>query len=363
MKRTLIILCCLLPIGLSAAESVRWTGKYPRDAKWYATPEHQVVADTMLAYQFPSGGWPKNIDMGVKLTSGDRGELKARAKDESTIDNGATTTQIRMLAAFFVATNDERYRKSVERGLVYLLAAQYPNGGWPQYFPVRAGYYEHITFNDNAMAEVLGVLRDVAVGVAPFAWVDESLRIKAGGAVSRGIGCILKCQVVQNGRPTGWGAQHDGKTFAPAWARKFEPPSLASGESVGIVRFLMSLPQPHPAIIAAIEGAVEWLEESKITGIRWDKTDASAPGGVDRLVVLDPTAPPLWARFYELGTNRPIFAGREGVVRYKIEEIERERRLGYAWYVNSPVALLQKDYPAWKARLAKSATATPATNP
>ncbi|MFG0295883.1 MAG: pectate lyase, partial [Maioricimonas sp. JB045] len=46
----------------------------------------------------------------------------------------------------------------------------------------------------------------------------------------------------------------------------------------------------------------------------------------------DPDAPPLWARFYEIETNRPIFSDRDGIVKYDIQEIGSERRGGYTWY-------------------------------
>ncbi|HEX7955342.1 MAG TPA: pectate lyase, partial [Pyrinomonadaceae bacterium] len=64
-----------------------------------------------------------------------------------------------------------------------------------------------------------------------------------------------------------------------------------------------------------------------------------------------PGAPPIWARFYEIGTNRPVFEGRDNVVRYDVMEIEAERRNGYGWYTNEPLKLLDKDYPAWQKRL------------
>ena len=54
----------------------------------------------------------------------------------------------------------------------------------------------------------------------------------------------------------------------------------------------------------------------------------------ERKLIKDPSAPPIWARFYEVETNRPFFCGRDGVVKYDISEIEAERRNGYAWYGN-----------------------------
>jgi PelA/Pel-15E family pectate lyase len=175
--------------------------------------------------------------------------------------------------------------------------------------------------------------------------------------VERGIECILRTQVKVGGMLTVWGAQHDEVTLAPAPARKFEPVSLASRESVAVTRFLMSVERPDARVVEAIESAVAWFKSAQLSGIRWvEKEDKSVPGGIERTVVKDPQAPPLWARFYELGTNRPVFEGRDGVVRYSVTEIEAERRNGYGWYTEEPLKLLNKDYTAWQKRLKKPST-------
>jgi PelA/Pel-15E family pectate lyase len=67
----------------------------------------------------------------------------------------------------------------------------------------------------------------------------------------------------------------------------------------------------------------------------------------DRVVVKDPNAPPLWARFYEIENNRPFFSGRDGVKKYTMAEIEQERRRGYAWYGNWG-GLVARDNAKWK---------------
>jgi PelA/Pel-15E family pectate lyase len=342
----LLVAALVAQVSLHAVEAVKWSGNLPTDAKWLAGDVAKGIAENLLLYQYPSGGWPKNIDMAKPLTPAALAELKARDKDEATIDNGATTTQIRFLARVHSAKPEPRYQAAAEKGIDYLLAAQYPNGGFPQYYPPRKGYYTHITFNDGAMVNALEVLRDVAEGRAPFAWTDAERRKRAAAAVEQGIECILKCQYVREGVRTIWCAQHDEQTFAPAWARKFEPPSLASAESVGIVRFLMSIDSPSPDIVAAIDGAMAWFEKTKITGLRVEVVNV--PGGRDRVATPDPAAPPVWARFYELATDRPVFMGRDSVVHYKLEEIEQERRVGYAWYNSQPARLLERDYPAWK---------------
>ncbi|MCX5684268.1 MAG: pectate lyase, partial [Planctomycetota bacterium] len=243
------------------------------------------------------------------------------------------------------------FKEAVLRGLDYLLKAQYENGGWPQFYPNASGYHTHITFNDDAMIGVMRFLRDLAKKDGPCAFVDADRRAKAEKAVAKGIECILRCQVVVDGKRTVWCAQHDEATLKPAPARAYEKISLSGAESVGIVRFLMGVEKPGPEVIEAVQSAVAWFDAARITGIRQAaKPDPSLPGGQDKVIEKDPSAPPLWARFYEIGTNRPIFCGRDGVIKYSLAEIEHERRTGYAWYGGTPADLLAKDYPAWQAK-------------
>jgi PelA/Pel-15E family pectate lyase len=133
----------------------------------------------------------------------------------------------------------------------------------------------------------------------------------------------------------------------PAPARAFEPISLSGSESVGIVRHLMAIEKPPKVIVDAIESAIKWFEKSKITGIKVIE-GANKDGEFDRIVVEDKKAPPLWARFYDIKTNEPIFMGRDSIAKKTLAEIERERRTGYQYYTNSPQKLLEVDYPKWK---------------
>jgi PelA/Pel-15E family pectate lyase len=333
-----------------AVGTIAWADAQNKPDEWYASAEALRIADNVLLYQRDSGGWSKNIDMGKPLNEADRAALLRQKKDtDSTIDNGATYTQLSFLARVYTAQHQKRHRESFLKGLDYLFKAQYGNGGWPQFYPDLSGYYKHITFNDDAMIGVMKLLRDVAAGRPAYAFVDEARRASAARAVEKGIECILKTQVIVNGKRTVWCAQHDEITLAPAPARKFEVVSLSGGESVGIVRFLMSIKNPSLAVVEAVEAAIAWFEQTQLRGIKWiEKPDASQPNGFDRVVVKDAEAGPIWARFYELGTNRPVFVGRDGVVKYEVAQIEHERRTGYNWYVDEPAKLLQKEYPAWR---------------
>jgi PelA/Pel-15E family pectate lyase len=338
-------------VAAGRAPQVAWgPAVLQQPQEWYSSPRARAIADAVLLYQSPVGAWPKNTDLSRARPAAMSAAEAAADPNGNTIDNDGTTLPMEFLARVAVATGDTRYRTAFERGVDYLLAAQYHNGGWPQFFPLREGYYSRITYNDNAMIRVLTVLRDIAAGVPHYAFVDAGRRTKAGAAVARGLDVILRTQLKQGGALTAWCAQYDERTLEPAWARNYEPPTLSGSESVGIIRFLVAIDRPTPKIVAAVEGAVAWLKSVAIAGLRYEEVTL-ADGTRDRRVVADPSAPPLWARFYDLGTNRPVFTGRDRVIRAALSEIDQERRSGYAYYGTWPASLLATDYPRWRARV------------
>jgi PelA/Pel-15E family pectate lyase len=314
---------------------------------WFATDEAKRITENILSFQADAGGWPKNIDTTAEAFRGDRAQLRP------TFDNGATTDELRFLARAYKAAKDPRCRAAVEKGIDYVLKAQYPSGGWPQYYPPPRSYNRYITFNDNAMVRLLELLRETWTSDL-FAFAGAERRTAARRAFERGIDCILKCQIKVDGKLTVWCAQHDEKDYQPRPARTFELVSLSGSESVGVVRLLMSLEKPSPEVVKAVEGAVAWFESAKLKGTRVVREkDAKSPTGTNKVVVQDASAPPIWARFYEIGTNKPIFADRDGVAKHNLADIGYERRNGYAWLGYWPQKLLEQEYPAWKKKHAK----------
>ncbi|MFH5831330.1 pectate lyase [Halalkalibaculum sp. DA384] len=339
----------------AAVDSIDWDDALEQEAEWYQGPEAVRIADNVLLYQHESGGWPKNIDMSQVLGEADKDSIRNEQSaggttlSNITIDNGATYTQMRYLARVHNATGHDRFKEGFLKGVDYLVEAQYDSGGWPQYYPIREGYYEMITFNDGAMIGAMRMLRDVAEGEDPYTFVDSSRRQRASEAVNKGIEAILDMQIIQDGQRTAWCAQHDPETLEPAWARSYEPPSLAGAASAGIVRFLMAVEEPTPEITAAVEGAVEWYRDTAIHGYRYEEfTDEK--GREDKRLVEDPEAGPLWARFYEIETNRPIFMNRDSDIFYEYSKVPQERRAGYDWYGDWAGELLAEEYPAWRAK-------------
>lgn len=319
----------------------------------YSQQETDKIADNMLLDQRYNGGWAKAFH-GKKITydhvfsAAQKKQIKMqRALNDATIDNKATTREINYLLKAYSKTHKSAYLLSAEKGLDYLLEAQYDNGGWPQYYPDSSLYRSQVTFNDNAIINVLQLLGNVVGQKREFSAVDSKYVGPCQEAVSKAIDCILKTQIVVDGRKTVWNQQYNKATLLPEKARSFELVGLAASESAAIVDFLMQVPQPSDAVKDAINSAMAWFKKVAIKGYRFVHIAVpKEPTGKDAILVKDANSI-IWARFYEIGTNRPFFSGRNSEKKYNLKEIEDERRVGYAWYGSWPARLIDQEYPAW----------------
>jgi len=323
---------------------------YSKDDAWFRSKEAQETAENVVLFQRNIGGWPKNIQMQKTLSEKEKKELlalKPSSKD-CTIDNGATTMELLFLSKIYKQNPQERYKIAFLKGIEYLLKAQYENGGWPQFFPLENKYSSHITFNDDAMVNVLKTLKEIKNQTDYFSIKpSEEIREKAGQAFEKGIDCILKTQFNQNGVLTGWCAQHDEFSLFPAKARSYELPSLSGYESAKIVLLLMDEKNPSKEIRKAIYSAVSWFEKTKMTNLKEVIVSDENGKAVDKKMVHSEKEEPIWARFMELQNNKPFFADRDGVKKDSISEIGHERRNGYAWYTSEPQKVLER-FQLWR---------------
>lgn len=349
-KHLMLSLCLIITALTCQAQTLRNTGGVlAQDSAWYGTPQSLNVAANVLMLQNENGGWPKNIRFyGETLTPEQKATYKTNYADaeETTIDNGATYSEMLFLAKMYQATKDCVYKTSFLRGLAFIHSLQYPNGGFKQFARTK-GYYTHITYNDNAMLGIMQLLNAIANNHPLFVGlVDAKDQQMAKVAFDKGIDCILKTQYVQSGKKTVWCAQHDEKTLLPTKARAYELISLSGQESVGLVQLLMELPHPSKEVKDAVEGAVAWFEATRIRDHRVENF-TNAEGKKDRRWVASTEGDDLWARFYELDTNKPFVCDRDGIIKYDLSEIGYERRNGYSWYTNTPLRMLEK-YAKWK---------------
>lgn len=321
------------------------------DPAFYQTEQAKMIGDNLLLFQRETGGWQKNTDMTYELTPGQRDSVAAEKsrRDDSTIDNDATTIQMDYLARLYDATKENRYKEGFNRALDFLLSGQYDNGGWPQFWPDNEGYQVHITYNDDAISNILKLFDNILNGREPYqgTLVDETMQARLKDSFDRGIECILATQIVVNGEPTVWCQQHDHLNYAPAPARTYELPSFCSQESAAIVEVLMTIPNPDMRVRRAIHGAMKWFDDYRLDNVAIERTGHRGDPDYDIRLVERAGAGPLWARFYDLDNCVPFVCDRDGVPRERLDQIGPERRHGYSWYNDRP-ARLYPLYAAWK---------------
>lgn len=324
-----------------------------------------TTADNYLSWQMEHGGWDKGVEEQAEApsTAADSknkfsGWSAQNGGELGTIDNDATYTQMRHIAAVYRETGDEKYKESVLKGLDFILNLQYESGGFAQVYPKRGNYSDNVTFNDDAMINVLIMLEDMRDRRYPFDSdiLSEEDITKIDESINRAIDYILKAQIVTNGKLTAWCAQHDPETYEPVGARAYELPSISGSESVAIVKFLMNQEQT-PEIQNAVESAILWFKDSEVKGIKYDKKDA---GGV---YFIEDASSSIWYRFYDIETNLPIFCDRDGIKKHDITEIGEERRTGYSWAGTYPQKLLEiyDSHGYYKGRIEAVVTGTNST--
>ena len=290
----------------------------------------------ILANQAATGSWPKNIDT-TKLQTGKKDE-------HGTFDNGATVGEIRFLVRAYRVTAKPEYRDAVIKAVDHILVRSIrPAAGRSSFRRVSSISPHHVQRRCNERQPVLELAaRGVNLGSSL-----RVLRIAARRPPRRSMPELLASSNLRSS----WTAKRRSGVRSMTRSRSSlvrEPSSRSRCDARrrGDSTLLMSLDHPSPPVITAVEAGARWFEEVKLQGIRQVVENG------DKRIVADPNAPPLWVRFSEIGTNRPLFCGRDSVVKYDLAAIEPERRNGYAWYGTWGDALAKR-YARWKSNRSK----------
>ncbi|MCR5306571.1 MAG: pectate lyase [Oscillospiraceae bacterium] len=304
----------------AAADDYPWSTYLKKSSDWFGSSEAIGVADDCIRYQIQNeGGWRKGM---ATEQTGDWAH--------STVDNDATTSQIRILMRVYAKTGQQKYFDCAMRGVECLFKLQYSNGGYMQVLNTPGTYHAHITLNDGAYVHILEIMKEMSTKTGDFTAVSDSYAQRAKQSLEAAIDCLLKMQITVNGVKTAWCQQHDENTLAPAKARAYELPSVCTSESAGVVTFLYKYAQEtgRGDIAAAVNAAIAWFKQVALYNIEW------VSQGDDKVVVQKQGAGPIWARFYDIDRQIPLFSDRDSSVHYNVAEISQERRTGYAWYGN-----------------------------
>ena len=154
---SIVVLTMMTTLGFAQDKPSEYLSKRWKDvainmpSEWYGSDEAKLVAENVLLSQKRIGGWEKNKSYHQAFSESEKEHYKNdKSEVGATFDNDATITELRFLAKVYSKIKDERYKLAFQKGLNYIFAAQYKNGGWPQFFPVRKGsvaYSGHITMS------------------------------------------------------------------------------------------------------------------------------------------------------------------------------------------------------------------------
>lgn len=338
------------PAKLAAAAEARnsnanmpsrwWAQHDSKSPTFYRSDEGREMAGNILSWQNEDGGWPLMTTVREPF-DGDLSRVGPWGQGSALVKS--TINEVRFLARAYNATGDEAYKTAAVDGIDFILESQYENGGWPHSVNPRTDYDRNAGYNDDEIPDLMVFLQEIR-GSADFAFLDGAQRKRISGAFKDALDFVLETQIIVDGKRTVWAQQYDPDTLRPVKARAFEPAAISGGESATVLMMLMDIPKPSEAVQEAIEAGVQWYHDTQIKGVSIDRADD------DMRVVANAEAEPVWARFYEFDTMRPIFAGRDGVIRYNLSEIEKERRGGYGWY-NVNGTKIFKRHAEWKKQL------------
>lgn len=284
----------------------------------------------VMSWQMDNGGWWKNNTAIYERFWDGKEPRSVNGSDEvGTIDNYATVNEIKFLIDVYNKTKEPALLEGIYKGYDYLLEMQYDSGAFPQYYPYEIfdnAYVRYGTFNDEATVRVLRLMRDTVYKSSGYEFVSDVYKDRLSDALDKGVDFILKSQIVSNGVLSGWCAQHDPYTYKPRPGRSYELVSISGFVTADLVDFLGTLGTKDERIVRARDAAIAWLD---LVGQR--NTGYKRYGTTNGQYFVHSDSKVLWYRFYEIDTNRPFFANRNGEKVYSILDVDEERRHGYAW--------------------------------
>lgn len=301
-----------------------------------STPD--AYGENITTWQMSHGGFSKAMDSSYLQPWNGTASLSAWSANGVALgmfDNNATVMEVQFLSNLYKttssATTKAKVKASVNKAIGFVLNSQLPNGGWPQVYPKRGNYSDNATYNDNAMVRVMVMVKDLLAKKAPFDSdiADTSNFAKLRTALQKSVDFAVKAQIVEDGAPTVWCAQHDPATYAPAGARAYELASKSGSESVGIVAFLMSWPDQTAEVRKAVNGALAWYRKTRVADLKFSNGAFVASSGAS-----------MWYRFYNVENDSQFFCDRDGIKTYDFMSVSEERRTGYQWGGDYGTALL-----------------------
>ncbi|RZF64947.1 pectate lyase [Sphingomonas populi] len=260
-----------------------------------------AAADVLIRGQHESGGWNYHFDLAGEASirrwydtigkNGWRLEEFQHYYGNATFDDSCTADCAKFMLRMYLEKREPRYRASLDKVLGFVLASQYPVGGWPQRFPLRDEFHDHglpdytsfITFNDDVAAENIVFLLMVWQTLGDARVLDP---------IARAMDCFVRAQQPQP--QPGWGLQHTVADLKPASARTYEPKALVSHTTATNVALMMDFYEltGDQKFLRRLPEALDWLDSIRL------------PASID--------PQRRYPTFTEIGTNTPMYIHRRG---------------------------------------------------
>ncbi|MDP6353771.1 MAG: pectate lyase [Planctomycetota bacterium] len=295
------------------------------------------AAEALVFGQLRGGGWTNAIDLKLRRTGAKYSGGPRRREGNCSLDDGQSQSAILMLirADESLGFKHKEIHEATKFALRSLLAAQFPNGGFPQVWrgPVKKqpivkasypdydwrtehrvkNYWDYYTLNDNVCGYVIDTLLEA----------HRVYREDKYMASARRLGDFLLLARMPEPQPA-WAQQYNYE-MKPIWARKFEPPAVSGDESQEVVETLMKIFEAtgDSKYLEPVPRALAFLRKSLL------------PDG--RL-----------ARYYELKTNRPLYMARKSKKVYKLTYDDSRLPGHYGWKTESKLDELERAYNSLK---------------
>jgi PelA/Pel-15E family pectate lyase len=258
----------------------------------------QKAADALIFGQTKEGGWHYTVDFEPK---GIQDYYKNQAskfkwgmeeqrfyKGNATFDDGNSQNATRFILRLYTVSKNEKYKQPLLRALNFFLTAQYPNGAFPQRFPLKydfihdgfPDYTSYYTLNDGVAVTAIQVLVDAYENLGDKKYLD---------AAKRAVDFLI---AVQGPEDQGcWAEQYHPDTMQPIKARTHEPAGFVVRESEQVIETLEMFYKMtgDRRYLRPIPLCISWFDRLNKEAVEFKRTPA---------------------RYYELGTNLPVYVIR-----------------------------------------------------
>ena len=250
--------------------------------------------------QRAEGGWDHLVDVSHFYA---HSKNIARKSGNCTFDDNITQGVLSYLMDLDQFIDESWLTETIELGLKFMQTSQAANGAWPQWYPSIGSYHDYWTFNDDALSNSIRVMMKAHSQYKKPEYLES---------VKRAGDFVIMSQI--EAPQAGWAQQYD-HNLNPGWARRFEPPGVCSSVTGSTIKLLADiyLYTKDEKYLNPIPAAIKWLEDSKLEDN-------------------------LWARIYELKTNKPIYGQHDRIVHYRASEGRTDYNFLGSFNINDRIA-------------------------